>query len=182
MTTNEAPTYPIDRVLGRIATRPDALARLRRDVGRPLEESPGSWPYVMEAAGGRRAWELPAHVTLGLFALHQQSQQPGSMNVAEWGLGRACGSLRQQRFRRGLSEDGVDRRFRAALAADSLVALSVHLRGLVTLLRGDGIGLGYRKLFFDLAAWESPSKRDRVALTWARSYFNTFSDDQEEHS
>lgn len=178
--TTTTRTYVIDQILGQVATRSDALANLRRGVGRPFEESPGSWPYVVEAAAGRRSWELPAHVTLGLFALHHQSQDPGSMNRPEWGLGRACGTLRQRRSSRGLSDEGVDRRVRAALGADSLSTLAVHLRGLVTLLRGDAIGLDYRRLFWDLTAWESPSERDRVALRWARDYFNTFTQAKEE--
>ena len=47
-------------------------------------------------------------------------------------------------------------------------------------LRGDAIGLDYRRLFWDLTAWESPSERDRVALRWARDYFNTFTQAKEE--
>ena len=179
MTTNPR-TYAIDRVLAQVASRSDALASLRRGVGRPLDEAPGSWPYVMEAAAGRSAWELPAHVTLGLFALHHQSQNPGSMNWTGSGLGAACGVLRQRRSSRGLSDEGVDRRVRAAFGADSLSALAVHLRGLVTLLRGDAIGLDYSRLFWDLTAWDSPSARDRVALRWARDYFHTFTQAKEE--
>lgn len=180
MTSTETRTYPIERVLARIATKPDALATLRRGVGRTLEEAPGSWPFVMEAAGTNRFWEAPAHVALGLFALHHQSEEPGSMNRSGWGLGRACRTLRQRRASEGASEEGVERRLRAALAADSLTTLAVHLRGMVTLLRGEDVPLDYRQLFFDLAAWRSAERRDRIALRWAREYFATPSDEEEE--
>jgi CRISPR system Cascade subunit CasB len=180
MSTTEAREYPIDRVLARVAIRPDALATRRRGVGRPLDDAPGSWPYVMEASGGSRFREEPAHVALGLFALHQQSQHPVSMNRAEWGLGRACRTLRHKRAIRGLSEDGVERRFRAALATDSLTALAAHLRGLVTLLRGEDVPLDYSRLFWDLTSWRSAERRDRVALQWAREYFMTSAEEQPE--
>lgn len=180
MTSTETHTYPIERVLARIVTRPDALAALRRGVGRPLDEAPGSWPFVMEAAGTNRYWEAPAHVALGLFALHHQSQDPGSMNRSGWGLGRACRTLRRRRGSGGASEEGIERRLRAVLAADSLTTLAVHLRGLVTLLRGEDVPLDYTQLFFDLAAWGSVERRDRVALRWAREYFATPSAEPDE--
>lgn len=176
-------TYPIDRVLERIATRPEALAALRRGVGRPLDDAPASWPFVMEAAGGNRRREEAAHVTLGLFALHHQSQQPGAMHVRGWGLGRSCATLKSRRANAGGSEEGVERRIRSALSAESLTALAVHLRGLVTMLRAEAIPLDYSQLFWDLSSWRSPERRDSVALRWAREYFRvTVRDEQEEAS
>jgi CRISPR system Cascade subunit CasB len=182
MTATEAREYPIERVLARVATRPDVLAALRRGVGRPLDDAPSSWPYVMEAAGGVRSREDAAHVTLGLFALHQQSHAPGSMNQPDWGFGRACRFLRQRRSTKGSSEDGVERRFRAALSAESLTALAVHLRGLVTLLRGEDIPLDFARLFWDLSAWRNPQRRDKVALRWARDYFRVTAEDERQEA
>lgn len=179
-TNSETKQYPIDRVLARIATRPDVLATLRRGVGRSVEEAPGSWPYVMEVVGENRFREEAAHVVLGLFALHHQSQEPGSMNRPGWGLGRACRALKGRRAAGGLSDDGVERRFRSAVGADLLPALATHLRGLVTMLRGENLPLDYRQLYWDLAAWRAPERRDRVALRWARDYFSSPTEDQSE--
>lgn len=176
-------TYPIDRVLERISTRAEVLAALRRGVGRPLDDAPASWPFVMEAAGGSRRREEAAHVVLGLFALHHQSQEPGSMHVHGWGLGRACATLKSRRAKAGGSEEGVERRVRAALSADSLTSLAVHLRGLVTLLRAEAIPLDYSQLFWDLSSWRSSERQRSVALRWAREYFGiTARDEQEEAS
>lgn len=180
MVTTEAPTtktWPIDRVLARIAQRPDALAALRRGVGRPLEESPESWPYVMEVAGDRQWREEAAHVTLGLFALHHQSQTPGSMNRSGSGLGNACRQLKYLRGSGGASEEGIERRFRAALATETPEALAVHLRGLVTLLRGAGVPLDYARLYWDLCHWQRPEEREQVCLGWGREYFRTIQDE-----
>ena len=171
--TTTPTTSSIERVLTRVSVRPEALAALRRGVGRPLEESPDSWPYVMEVAGGARWREEAAHVTLGLFALHHQSQLPGAMNQAGQGLGAACGRLKRHRGAGGGSEEGVERRFHAALAAETPEALAVHLRGLVTLLRGVQIPLDYAGLYRDLIRWRYPDERNRVCLGWARQYFRT---------
>jgi CRISPR system Cascade subunit CasB len=179
-TTTEARQYPIDVVLAKIAIRPDILATLRRGIGRSLEDAPGSWPYVMEVVGSNRFREEAAHVTLGLFALHHQSQDPGSMNRSGWGFGRACRALKQRRAAGGLSDDGVERRFRSAVGADSLSALATHLRGLVTMLRGENLPIDYRQLYWDLAAWRAPERRDRVALQWARDYFSSPTEDRSE--
>ena len=180
MTASETKTkeYPIERVLARVATRPDALAALRRGVGRPLDDAPTSWPYVMEVAAGSKSREDAAHVALGLFALHQQSQTPGAINQSGWGLGRACRSLKQRRSTKGSSADGIERRFRAALGAESLTALAVHLRGLVTLLRAESVPLDYARLYWDLSRWGNPDQRDKVALRWARDYFRLTTEDE----
>ncbi|MGD1011149.1 MAG: type I-E CRISPR-associated protein Cse2/CasB [Acidimicrobiales bacterium] len=168
-----APASPLERMLAMAATRPEVLAQLRRGVGRPLEDAPAAWPYVIPVGGGSRWRENAAHVTLALFALHQQSQDPGSMNRPGNGVGKACRLLATARGDSGASEEAVERRFRAALGADTLDALAVHLRGLVTLLRGAGISLDYPRLYRDLCAWLRPESRQRVALRWARDFFNT---------
>ena len=171
---------PIATVLAQVAARPEALAALRRGVGRPLEEAPESWPYVIEVAGGVRWKEEAAHLTLGLFALHHQSQSPGSMNTTGWGLGRACRNLKRTRGAAGSSEEGVERRFRAALGSDTPETLSVHLRGLVTMLRGASVPLDYPRLYRELSSWKYPEQRERICLAWAREYFMTPSDNEAE--
>lgn len=175
-----SPTPAIERVLGRVSARPEALAALRRGIGRSLGDSPESWPYVLEVSGSQTWREPAAHLTLGLFALHHQSQSPGSMSKEGWGLGQSCRRLRQQRGREGASEQGIERRFRAALASETLEALAVHLRGLVTLMRGAGVPLDYVRLYRDLCSWPYPDRRERICLSWARDYFATRSEEDEE--
>jgi CRISPR type I-E-associated protein CasB/Cse2 len=180
MTTTASSTPSIERVLSRVRADPGALAALRRGVGRSLEESPDSWPYVIDVVGTQRWREPAAHLTLSLFALHQQSQSQGAMNLQGWRLGRACRVLGQRRGTSGASEQGIERRFRAALASETPEALGVHLRGLVTLLRGAGIPLDYTLLYRDLCAWLWSNRRDRVCLSWARDYFSTSPEDNEQ--
>jgi CRISPR system Cascade subunit CasB len=159
-------------MLGRIVTRPDALAALRRGVGRSLEEAPDSWSYVMQVAGSHRYREEPAHVALGLFALHRQSQRTETEGVGGRAFGQACSELKRSRGAQGGSEEGIDRRFKSALASDSLDSLAVHLRSLVTMLRAADIDVDYALLFEDLVRWQRHGERDKVCLRWARQYFS----------
>ena len=182
MTTAEAQRESaIERTLGRVAGDAGILAALRRGVGRSIEESPDSWPYVLEVVGTQRWREAAAHLTLGLFALHHQSQSPGSMNRPDWTLGKACRAVKTQRGSGGASEAGVDRRFQAALAAETPEALGVHLRGLVSILRGAGVPLDYPRLYRDLCSWAWPERRERVCLAWARDYFVTRAGEDKEN-
>lgn len=163
--TSSGPAGPFVRVAARVASDNAALAALRRGVGRPVEECPAVWPYVAEAAAGSLRREPAAHTALGLLALHQQAQMPGAMDRGGWGVGKACRALGQRR-----PPEGVDRRFRAALAADDLPALAVHLRGLVTLMRGAAVPLDYRRLYLDLCSWGYPDGRSWVGMRWSRDY------------
>jgi CRISPR system Cascade subunit CasB len=102
------------------------------------------------------------------------------MNREGWGLGRACQTLKRRRGAEGSSEEGIERRFRAALASETPEALAVHLRGLVTLLRSADVPLDYARLYRDLCSWPYPDRRERVCLSWARDYFVTRPHEDEE--
>ena len=178
MTTTEipaegAPASALECLLATAAKRPDILAELRRGVGRPLDDAPSAWPYVIPVAGGSRWREEAVHVTMALFALHQQAKEAGSMNRHGNSVGKACRLLAAARSDAGASAEAIERRFRAALGADAIDTLGVHLRSLVTLLRGSEVPLNYPRLYRDLCAWRHPEGRQRVALRWARDFFNT---------
>ena len=164
-------TTAVERVLARVAGEAGALAALRRGVGRPLEESPDSWPYVLAVVGTRRWREPAAHLVLGLYALHHQSKSANALNREDWTLGRAGHVLKTHRGTQGGSAEGVERRFQAILASETVDAIAVHLRGLVTLLRSADIPLDYPRLYRDLCSWLSPERRERVCLSWARDFF-----------
>ncbi|ACU53926.1 CRISPR-associated protein, Cse2 family [Acidimicrobium ferrooxidans DSM 10331] len=161
-----------------IARDPGALATLRRNVGRSFDESPDSWPYVLMVTGRSRWREPAAHLALGLFALHHQSKTPGALDKEGSTFGLATRRLRTSRGDSGASEQGIERRFRSALASETIDALGVHLRGLVTLMRGADVSLDYPRLYQDLSTWLLPEKLQRVSLRWARDYYALDPDQQ----
>lgn len=160
-----------------------ALARLRRGAGREAGQLPDLWALVDTGPlhtvpdGARplgedtltRA-EDALHVTLTLWALHQQSRparmhQPGSRH-RPGGLGAAV--------RRLMPADGIDepmlkRLVRAGTAPD-LTSLAQRLRDIVLLLRRDDIPLDYALLAGQLYRWQYPGGPDAVRREWGRSF------------
>jgi len=169
MSSPERQKWPIEEVLYYVAKRPDALAALRGSAGRPLTEAVASWPYVMRVTS---SWEKQeaAHITLSLYAVHQQSQST-PMNCAGWGLGESCRRLASARRKNGGSEGGIRSRFQVALAAETPDEIAPRLRSLVMLMRAEHIPLDYRQLYWDLCRWTRPEKRPQVCLQWGRGFF-----------
>jgi CRISPR system Cascade subunit CasB len=147
------------------------LAALRRGIGKEAGGVPEMWPfYTTLAADGRLSDALRAeHLALTLFAVHQQSlSQPAHRSGV--GFGSAMKSLRESEQ---FSAEAVDRRFTAAATATSLAELGVHVRGLITQLRGirPQPGLDYTLLFRDLREWQWPDRVAAVRRRWGSQYF-----------
>jgi len=145
------------------------LAALRSGINREAGDAPRMWPfYTTLTVDGRRSIALQAeHVALTLFALHQQSR-PLPMHKPKTGVGTAIRALRD---RGTFSPDAVDRRFAAAANATTLGELRMHLRGLITQLRGIGQPLDYNRLYQDLCDWQWPERRPTVRRRWGAQYF-----------
>ncbi|MFI9410047.1 type I-E CRISPR-associated protein Cse2/CasB [Nocardia gamkensis] len=149
-----------------------ALAALRRGLGHEPGSVPAVIPYYRTlGADGyltNRLWA--EHITLGLFALHQQSK---TELVHAPGVSFAA-ALARLRAADPAGADGLDRRFAAAATATSRTELAGHLRSLVTRLRAlnDG-GFDYDHLYRDIRDWDRPDKVDRIRRRWGAHYFVT---------
>lgn len=145
------------------------LSALRRGIGRAAGSVPQMWRfYTTLTDDGRLTTALRAeHVALTLFGVHQQSKR-APMHETHVGLGSAARVLRGSPK---VSEDAVDRRFSAAATATSMSELSVHLRGLITQLRGIDQPLDYSMLCRDLRAWQRPDQIPRIRRRWGSEYF-----------
>jgi CRISPR system Cascade subunit CasB len=155
-----------------------ALARLRRGIGK----QPGALQDILEhtlapefaehAAGDDPTpREIAAHISMTLYALHQQSQHL-PMHRRGFGLGRSVRQLN------GPDVDGpptaVRRRFNALGTADSLDELVHHARGMVQLLRTKAIPLDYALLSDQLVRWQTPEEGPAaVRRVWGRDFYRT---------
>jgi CRISPR system Cascade subunit CasB len=155
-----------------------ALARLRRGVGK----QPGDVQDILEhtlapefAEGATddapTAREIAAHISMTLYALHQQSQRL-PMHRRGFGLGRSVRQLN------GPDVDGqptaVRRRFNALGTADSLDELVHHARGMVQLLRAKAIPLDYALLADQLVRWQATTEGPAaVRRAWGRDFYRT---------
>lgn len=153
-----------------------AMAHLRAAVTSAPGTDPVLWPWTVDGVPGDATTDAPSrqeravHAAMTLLAVHQQSR-PDPMDRAGVGLGHAAAQLD---LRRGGAGDGVSpvrRRLDAAVTSSSFEELVHHLRGLVGLLRSEGIGLDYGLLADDLDQFQKPSGSDVVRRRWARQLY-----------
>jgi len=154
-----------------------ALARLRRGVGKPAGSVNDILQYTLapefvdrSAGDDPTAAEKAAHISLTLYALHQQSLGD-RMHQRGWGMGRAVRVLHPEEP--GTPPNPVLRRFQALGTSDSLDELVHHARGMVHLLRGKSVSLDYGLLADELVAWQRPGGASVVRLRWGRDFYRT---------
>ena len=164
-----------------LASTPDpaaisVLARLRRGIGRTpgFDFTLDQYLQVPDALLGTRPSddsqpadsEHAVHDAITLYALHQQSRRE-RMHVDGRGLGQALADLA------GKSKvpEGVRRRFAALGTASTYHESIYHLRGLITMLRGEQVPLDYGLLASDLWTLRQPNGRPQVQATWGREFF-----------
>ncbi|UYG17500.1 type I-E CRISPR-associated protein Cse2/CasB [Brachybacterium huguangmaarense] len=151
------------------------LAVLRRSAGFTPEQHPLALQSVLdslhplledgELGTGDTASrsERAAFDAMCMFALHMQSATR-PMHVSGRSFGSAMGMLRIRN-----DSGSLKPRFDALLAARNERARLTHARSLVTLLRGEQIGLDYGRFAQDLRTLAS-SARGGVLLRWGRDF------------
>ncbi len=153
------------------------LANLRRGIGKKPGELPQLWellfrdfPEELMSQNGTPTWEEWAVTgALTLYALHQQGSDQ-KMHVKGQKLGTAIGSLvasDEERLK------PVQRRFNAFATAKSMPECMHHLRGLIQLLRSEGIPLDYAELAGDLYTFQMPDGAAKVRLRWGQDFYRT---------
>ena len=164
-----------------IAGAPSASARLAR-LRRAMTTEPGSDPDVWGDTLGMLPAELlgkgdepnhverASHAAMSLFALHQQAQS-GPMHKPGETLGRAVERLRAKTGESESDTGPTLRRFHVLATASSLEETLHHLRGMVTVLRGEHLPLDYGRLAVDLRRLQTPSSAPGVRLRWGRDLY-----------
>lgn len=164
------------------ARRPEGadLAALRRGIGRAPGTVPGMWPYYtggpehdVYADPRSDTWQphpafVAQHHALTLYGLHQQSQTAAAHKPGV-GVGAAVAALHRVH---GASSEAIDRRFLACVSAASVDELAVHLRGLITQLKGVTPlpAIDYDQLTKDLTWWPDPDRRTTIRRRWGLDY------------
>ncbi|MFF3432342.1 type I-E CRISPR-associated protein Cse2/CasB [Streptomyces sp. NPDC002602] len=155
-----------------------ALARLRRGVGRQATEMPDLWglvgmeqfyaaqAYRMDEAEALRA-ERAAHVAVTLWALHQQSNRTKRMHVSG---GASLGAAARRLMPGNDSDESIRKRLTRAGTATSFDVLAQRLRELVVLLRTAEIPLDYGLLAEQLHQWQRPGGASLVRQAWGRTF------------
>ncbi len=162
------------------------LANLRRGIGREPGAIPSLWSITLEGLpeellsrdGSPTFGEWASYTALTLFALHQQGHdlKTEPMNHEGVSLGKAVRKL----VKTPEEEARIKRRFDAVLTADTMVEFATHIRGLIQLLKADGIELDYPALAADLYLLQTDSAKDRVRLRWGQDFCHRFDLDKDE--
>lgn len=144
-----------------------SLAALRRVLGDRLGFSPEVARFV-ERFIDPEATPLEAEAAYLVAALF--AHYPYHARLGEYPRQRCLGrSLRPLRFREGVADQGVERRFVALLDA-SREELPTHLRQMVQLMASRGQEpIDFEQLFYDFLDWDHPERR--VQRTWATAFW-----------
>lgn len=184
MKTNEVKAC-VTQQLRRLQVLPEPqrraeLAELRRGVGHQPGDLPALWgsfleqiPEPLRGSDGPSAAEWAVYTALTLFALHQQGEAGVSVNQPGRTLGGAVRQLAVSSVAPGQdwTESSVLRRFNALATADSMPEVSHHLRGMIQLLRREGIPLDYPQLAVDLYQYQFVDGAPNVRLRWGRDLY-----------
>lgn len=153
-----------------------ALAELRRGVGKKPGDIPQLWGYFLQdmpeeffgnKEPSKAEWAI--YTALTLFALHQQGKDPKTDCMYKEGcsFGTAVNRLVHDEDER----ERVARRFYAVATASSMEELSHHMRGIIQLLRGEGIPIDYPMLAADLYRYQFNSLVSNVRLKWGQDFY-----------
>ena len=161
------------------STVKSTLAQLRRGIGKHPGGTPQIWNLTLEnlpdsllskdSQGSPTIGEWAAHITLTLFALHQQGHDIRAelMSRDEGKFGKAVRKLVE-------NDDDlprIKRRFDATVTSDNVEEISHHLRGLVQLLKANSIPLDYPGLAHDLYWFQIQKTRDNIRLKWGQDFY-----------
>lgn len=145
------------------------FAELRRSLGEPPGMSVAAIPYVERFSLGENDWvRCMYYLVAGLFCLVERPLEPRATPPEPYkkNLGESMAQLYLMRDRSGSTEQ----RFVRLLDADA-ERLADRLRQNVTLLRSEGVPIGWDVLLNDLKFWRSENRR--VQHRWARSFYLT---------
>lgn len=168
-----------------------SLARLRRGVGHVPGEMPELWgEFLLElpeelmghgAQISRAEWAV--YTALTLFALHQQGKDRKAQPMYQQGISLGAAANRLI-IRENEDRERIARRFYPAATATDMTELSHHMRGLVTLLRAQGIPMDYVRLATDLYDFQNPERVNSVRLRWGEDFcrVNSEKDNEEENN
>ena len=182
MKTQDVKLYAAQQ-LHRLQSLPDnqrraELAKLRRGIGHAPGELPELWgsfllemPESFQGRSAPSAAEWAVYLALTLYAMHQQGNDR-LMNCPGNTLGRAVRQLAERNSAgQDWTEASVLRRFNALATADSMPEVSHHLRGMIQLLRREGIPLDYPQLAEDLYQYQVVDGAPNVRLRWGRDLY-----------
>ena len=158
------------------------LANLRRGVGREPGELPQLFGILLSdmpedfwsKSGTATKEEWVCYTAPTLYALHQQGYDAKSQHMhTDEGvsLGKAMYKLAASYDGDPNAEQRVVQKMRILATSADVKELSHHLRGIVQLLKANGISLNYKRLSGDLYEMQFPDGKRKVCLRWGQDFY-----------
>ena len=169
-----------------------ARAHLRSAAGREVGDVPAIWSYTLDSGSEKDLGQKPTmgeravHTALTLWALHQGSHD--ALMNRTWKRERTIGaSVRRLAYsdmggRERAEEHPVYKRLCAMIAAPTFESLTVHARGLVSMLGSAEIPMDYGRFAADLYNWQKPERRAGVLRQWGRDFARPPTDEEQTDS
>ncbi|WP_295715839.1 type I-E CRISPR-associated protein Cse2/CasB [uncultured Mitsuokella sp.] len=168
-----------------------ALARLRRGIGKNIGEMPELLGFVLPEEElssfplQEAQIEKALYTALTLYALHQQGcANCVSTNMTEGDSSvshkNSFGHAVRKLWNITNNQNGVSRRFDQVLTAKDLQELSTHARGLINLMKQQGVSIDYPSFAVDLYWFQQLDYRKDVILSWGKDFYMQRKEDDEE--
>lgn len=155
----------------------ELLAKLRRGAGKGVECCAEAWEITLAGVpdelvgknGETSCAEVAIHTALTLFALHQQGNNGNNMSCTGISLGTAVKMLINTDK---TNVDAVTKRFNTLVSSETFSRLAWYLRGVIQVLKADGIKLDYGELASDLYKFQLNGNKDKVKLSWGKDFYS----------
>lgn len=169
-----------------------ALAQLRSGIGKEIGESPGLLGFVLPPTElitwekdketitwkkGEEMAEKAIYTALTLYAFHQQGSNVCMSagldeNESAVSYKNSFGNaIRKLVSKNSQNELAIKRRFDKVLTAKDTREVAVHARGLIGILKKEGITLDYPGFTEDLYWFQQQDSRRAVLLKWGKDYY-----------
>lgn len=163
----------IESLFNQSKTNSRPLAELRRGIGKRPGEIPQLWKYIFDTmpeefyGNDEPSYaEWAVYTALTLYAMHQQGQDKNMYQHGQ-SIGFAMSRLASDKD----AKERISKRFSMVATSIDMEELSHHIRGVIQLLKRDGIGLDYPKLARDLYLFQIPACSSDVKLRWGQDFY-----------
>ena len=168
------------------------LAEMRRGIGKKPGELPELWGMLFEnfpvelygrgKTGEPSRAEWAVYLSLTLFAIHQQGRDIRKDCMHQEGVSLGTAVRRLAGINRAVEDDfeRIRRRFNIIATSADIEELAHHLRGMVQLLKNEGVSLDYGLLGRDIYFYQNTEKASSVRLQWGRDFYRIEKKEQED--
>ena len=141
------------------------LATLRK--GLIENQSQATWPLLSRFMNFDRPYQIKTLQTVaGLFAHHPSSCDTGNFGTVCYNM---LDTDEKQKITQGESGP-ISRHFHYVLAADG-EEIFPRIRRLILRAKREEIPINYVQLTEDLLGWQSSYRKNRIKLTWGKSFW-----------